>query len=683
MDEGCEGFDRYAGKLWIYPNNLTVRGYQKHAVEMALFKNAMIVLPTGFGKTFIAAVVMYNFYRWYPEGKIIFVAPTRPLVTQQIVECKKISGIPSSDCVELTGTISREKRSVQWKQRRVFFATPQVIENDLESSILPAKQVKCLVIDEAHRAQGGYAYVGIVRQLHEMNRNGFRILALSATPGSDISKVQQIMLNLYISDVMFRSELSIDLMQYRNEKISRAWTVDLPAKHQEFVDKYTYATQHIFKQLHRAGLTFSGDSIEKVARYTLIKAMQRINENDFNTAAGTRGRLKGLAAAAMSLSHNFELLTIYGIRVFYESVTRSLAEPHSPLKSAMSGSIELDQILQDIRTMFGEDAEPNVSKTPTANLLLGHPKLVAVKDLLLKHFSSKGEGVETRAMVFTKYRESVYDIVQTLKTIDPMLKPIAFVGQGVKSAGKNGKGGMKQKEQIEVIKEFKAGKYNVLVATCVAEEGLDIGEVDLIICYDTTSSPISNTQRRGRTGRKRSGDVQTIVTKNYEEKRLQKAGASKRQVEDQLYKRENYMTHRYKNAPRMVPSDVTPTCFEQKIFPVKDDEDDEEIAVKPRKKRQKKAPTEVVEVKLDKGEDKCELKKIDGDDDEEEWDDDIWLSQHVKSEISSVQTTIISSASTGVEIVDLTEPAKTEEPPKKGLNSSMEWLSSDDEEGWL
>lgn len=571
-----EGFDKHSGQRWIYPNNMSVRGYQKQAVEKALFTNAMIVLPTGFGKTFIAAVVMYNFYRWYPQGKIIFVAPTRPLVTQQIQECKKISGIPPTDCVELTGHIGSQKRIALWETKRVFFATPQVIENDLKSSILPAKSVKCLVIDEAHKAQGGYAYVGIVKQLHEVNRNGFRILALSATPGSDIQRVQQIMLNLYIGDVMFRSEQSIDLLQYRNSKVSKAWTVELGPKHKQLVEHYIKITEKIFKDLAHSGVIFT-DNIARVTRGVVFSAMQRLRLN----GAGKNGKLIHMLSCALSLSYNFELLVVYGIRPFYSSVQRALEDKKGAFKTAVIGKVEFNRMMDSIKDMFGDDVQLEPEKSAKVDLLQGHPKLQVVKDLLMKHFEEHEDKGETRAIVFTGLRESVLDLVQTLRFYDPVLKVAAFIGQG--KSNKTGIG-MKQKEQIQVVNDFKSGKYNVLVATCVAEEGLDIGEVDLIICYDTTASPISNVQRRGRTGRKRSGDVQTLLTRGYEEGKLRKAGDSKRQVEDQLFKKENYMSHRYRDAPRMVPPDVNPICLEQKIFPVAE----EEPVEAPKRKRTKK-----------------------------------------------------------------------------------------------
>lgn len=104
--EVLSGFDEKEGALWIYPTNYPKRNYQYNIVQKALFHNTLVSLPTGLGKTFIAAVVMFNFYRWYPRGKIVFMAPTKPLVAQQIEACFKVMGIPQSDMCEMTGGIN-------------------------------------------------------------------------------------------------------------------------------------------------------------------------------------------------------------------------------------------------------------------------------------------------------------------------------------------------------------------------------------------------------------------------------------------------------------------------------------------------------------------------------------------------------------------------------------------------
>ena len=90
--ENIPGFDYEAGETFIYPTNYPTRDYQFNIIKKCLYKNTLVSLPTGLGKTFIAAVVMYNFYRWYPTKKVVFLAPTKPLVSQQIEACFNIMG---------------------------------------------------------------------------------------------------------------------------------------------------------------------------------------------------------------------------------------------------------------------------------------------------------------------------------------------------------------------------------------------------------------------------------------------------------------------------------------------------------------------------------------------------------------------------------------------------------------
>jgi Fanconi anemia group M protein len=155
------GFDETEGAVWIYPTNYEIRDYQYNIVQKALFTNTLVSLPTGLGKTFIAAVVMYNFYRWYPGGKIVFMAPTKPLVAQQIEACFKVMGIPQVDMCEMTGQMQPVRRENEWLSKRVFFLTPQVVQNDLGRGSCPASDIVCVVVDEAHRALGNHSYTQV------------------------------------------------------------------------------------------------------------------------------------------------------------------------------------------------------------------------------------------------------------------------------------------------------------------------------------------------------------------------------------------------------------------------------------------------------------------------------------------------------------------------------------------
>eukprot|EP00061_Rhincodon_typus_P018782 g48104.t1 len=209
------GFDLSSGDVWIYPSNYPLRPYQFDMARAALFQNTLVCLPTGLGKTFIAAVVMYNFYRWYPSGKIVFMAPTKPLVAQQIEACYKVMGIPQDHMTEMTGKTQASNRQNIWNAKRVVFLTPQVMMNDLSREACPAADVKCLVVDEAHKALGNHAYCQVVRELCNYTHQ-FRVLALTATPGSSIFAMTTV-----------RSENSLDLQPYSHHRQVEKFVVPL------------------------------------------------------------------------------------------------------------------------------------------------------------------------------------------------------------------------------------------------------------------------------------------------------------------------------------------------------------------------------------------------------------------------------------------------------------------------
>ena len=203
---------------WVYPADKTFRTYQFKIVRSALFENTLVTLPTGLGKTFIASTVMFNYYRWFLDGLIFFVAPTKPLIMQQTESfITTISEVPLSDIEELTGNCSKEKRIKAYQTQRVFFMTPQTLQKDIEANVVPLKRVVLLVIDEAHRASGNYAYCKIIEYLEKLGA-GFRIVSLSATPVSKIENLQTIVQSLRVCRFEVRDEDDAEVKKYTYDK---------------------------------------------------------------------------------------------------------------------------------------------------------------------------------------------------------------------------------------------------------------------------------------------------------------------------------------------------------------------------------------------------------------------------------------------------------------------------------
>ena len=192
---------------------------------------------------------------------------------------------------------------------------------------------------------------------------------------------------------------------------------------------------------------------------------------------------------------------------------------------------------------------------------VGHPKLTYLCDTVLNHFLDAGEGrladgappSSTRVIVFAEYRDSAEDIARVLNKHGPMIRASVFVGQADSKRSE----GMNQAKQQETIKKFKTGHFNVLVATSIGEEGLDIGQVDLIVCYDASGSPIRMLQRMGRTGRKRAGNIVLLLMRGKEEEQFMKAKDNYEQMQKIISSGERF-NFRNDLSTRIIPRDVKP-----------------------------------------------------------------------------------------------------------------------------
>ncbi|KAH8298497.1 hypothetical protein KR044_007748 [Drosophila immigrans] len=564
-----EGFNESAGDAWLYPSNLPLRAYQHSIVQAALYRNTLVVLPTGLGKTFIAAVVMYNLHRWYPDGKLIFMAPTRPLVSQQIAACQKIMPFPADDTVELTGRLPRAKRAELWTSKRVFFATPQVVQSDMLDAgdglpPFPFNAVKLLVVDEAHRAKGRYAYTQVTESIMARNRN-FRMLALSATPGRSMEDVANVCRNLYISHLEVRWDQSIDVQPYIHQRSLRTIVVPLKDAIRETRASLLQIIDPYLRQLITADVLKSARG--NISRNSLLFDQSRFQEQ---TASGQRhpehSSIVSNFSMCISLYHALELLERHGLRVFVNNFD---ADERGNLKFVLRDAA-LRDLVEQTRGQLG--ANPlDISTRPMTNgevapmpakLDFGHPKYEQARLVMELHFEVNPD---SRAIVFCEYRESVMLIQRLLLQHRPLVRPRCFVGQ---SSGGGGICALTQKEQLQIMSDFRSGICNVLVATSIGEEGLDVGEVDLIVCFDICSSnPTRFVQRIGRTGRQKRGQVVMLVTEGREQQLLKDVLANKDQTTRKLLQSPVVKRSLYDYAPRLVPPHLHPKCEQRFMEP--------------------------------------------------------------------------------------------------------------------
>ncbi|XP_060801684.1 Fanconi anemia group M protein [Amyelois transitella] len=563
-DEELNGYDKLTGKTWIYPTNYPVRDYQFNIIKAALLKNTLVSLPTGLGKTFIAAVIMYNFYRWYPLGKIVFTAPTRPLVAQQIDACYNIIAIPPNDTIEMTGHMQVNTRKAHWQSKRVFFATPQVIYNDIMSGICPSDKIRCLVLDEAHRARGNYAYCQIVGSLTDMGHKLYRILALSATPGSRVEDVANVVKNLHIAHLELRTENCLDVAPYSHARKINTVVIKLGPQLTQLRQQYIEILDGYARRLKQFNIL--PQNLGNLSKGRVVMMYKEYQTKERSARHPQHNIIMKDFTILIALYHGLELLIKHGSRVFL-----NFFDEH-PEKSWMQADDQLTALLERLRDDLGVNPlsldrsilpDGTIPEMPK-NLCFGHPKFDKLKEIMMEHFiKCQKNGQDTRAIVFCEYRESVNLVHCLLLQCRPIITPMMFVGQG--ASGKDGKTVVSQKQQLRVMRSFRAGACNALVATCVAEEGLDVGAVDLILCFDVASrSPVRLVQRCGRTGRERGGQVHILVTEGREHQTLLDCMRQRDGLNKKVLQSREVESCLYKSNPRMVPHDFVPVC--QKMY---------------------------------------------------------------------------------------------------------------------
>ena len=453
----------------IRPGVLEDRAYQSAILQQALGKNILCVLPTGMGKTPIAVRLAAHRLEQFPDSHILILAPTRPLVLQHLSSFKKFLAMPEEEFQLVTGQLPAEKRKNAYTSK-LLFATPQTIKNDLENSLFSLHNFSLVVFDESHHAVGGYAYP-IIAEAYRQQANS-RILALTASPGSDLQKIQSICTALHIESVEIRSEKDDDVSPYMQDKSVEWVTVQLPASFQKVQSLLKSALQKRAARLKKWHLSPK----PYLSKKDLLQ-LQRQLFPQLSTNPVARACLSTVTQL-IKLDHALTLLETQSIPVLETYWKKLRAEEKGGTKKLLADS-DVSSAMFLTQSLLDQQAH--------------HPKISRLCSLIADTLQ---KNPSTKTIIFANYRDTVKEIVSVLANVGGA-RPIEFTGQK----------DLTQKRQQEILNEFRLDLHNVLVCTSVGEEGIDIPEMDMAIFYEPVPSGIRSIQRRGRVGRSKVGRV--------------------------------------------------------------------------------------------------------------------------------------------------------------------------------
>lgn len=316
----------------------------------------------------------------------------------------------------------------------------QTLMSDLERKVCDSVNVKCLVVDEAHKATGNYAYCQVINRLI-VDGAVFRVLALSATPGNDIKQVQEVVRNLLIARFELRTEKSLDLQPYlftrHTQKIVVRLDGDILRLKNLFIQvfdvcrvcSHIYALQgmqSMIDQLYRQH-AIATNNVEDYSLFKIRLAAERLSQMNIDVSciihyrvellcAGTNSRPveRCLRSTAKSLSFVRSARTTWHARI--ASTSQRYSSVHIICSSSadavttnhqLRSTIDRVDAFKDIWTYLHEhyDALGNVAKHTSIidqlltssnrvqppideRVLNSHPKITHLRDILTAHFQS-------------------------------------------------------------------------------------------------------------------------------------------------------------------------------------------------------------------------------------------------------------------------------------------------------
>ena len=469
-----------------------VRSYQWELANPGIEgKNYIVVAPTGSGKTLVAALVISKHLQKNQHNndkpKVVFIVNTKPLAEQQKKKLDHFIPGAEVDCSMGDGGPAVINLL---PHKDVIVCTAGKLLDSIKSGKVTFDMISLMVIDECHHTKKSSPQANVmVRYLEHKAKKGSKvpqIMGLTASPGAgdnphlDEKKTIDHLVNLCALMDATRGILLVkDNLEELDQNTNKpSYTLEIPlcrSPSDPFIKTTVIEMERFEKTIPKFKCSFPRWSQEYETIIQQHKQPLELSTNpEFRDQIRT---LRLLRCYSQSLNIYMDLSDTDAVSVLEEytglPTEDSQATPHER---------ELKKSLQELLIRLKRlDSIEN-------------PLLKAVKDKLIERFS---QNPSSKGIMFVRTKKHASSICKWITNV-PELAACGITPRVITGHTRETGAGMTQVDQEEVMKSFREGVCNLLVATSVAEEGLDVPACNLVIRFQHVSNEIAKTQTQGR-----------------------------------------------------------------------------------------------------------------------------------------------------------------------------------------
>ena len=535
-DHGCllSWSDKKNEKIAEVDNDFIPRDYQIEMLNRAKEENTIVMMPTGSGKTFVAVLLIkHNINQvmtdpWNDRTssckllkencgcgncgcgdrnwkRTFFLVNQVTLVSQQANVLENHTGVSvgrySSSHSTSIDTWDKGSWKFEFKKHQILVMTSQIFLNLLSTGNLSTDNVNVLVLDECHHAKENHSMAIIMRDYWNPKKPSGKVLGLTA---SVIDKKKIIgSFDLQLSIEALQRTLNARLVTPL-EFVNQLKDVKLPVPDIKTYNNGSYGSELL---LITETLCQTMDSVSS-------KSLPEEEKSTFNHI---KKLVKSLHQIILEVGVGSLLINLVDEKGILAEMGNYLASPnivplHEHGNQRKCLTFKMGIVVMDMLKCLTNSAKTLISNEHEVPMSVKFYDLV--KYLLMLQYSNDDEGDVPKVIIFVERRSVVMAMYKYLHHLRKEVECFAtlkasYVLGGTTGGGEKGEARTysenellelqnSKKQQDQAILDFKEGKSNILIATSVVEEGLDIPDCNIVIRYDFPPTYRAYVQSRGR-----------------------------------------------------------------------------------------------------------------------------------------------------------------------------------------